>query len=152
MTPKDTFVNVREFMSLNTMESMSKLINRMRLHKVKCSVVYQCAMLQRRLAKDDIESEIVQGFISIGGQGCCRHYWVETNDGTQLDIGTAYGTRIAPEMTKYMMQLSRDPVGVRFDQDQESAKVILENETHYELLQKNPKQFWLENPSRNFRV
>ena len=122
---------------------MDRLVKRMRLHKIRPPVVYQCALLQRRLAKDGIESEIVQGFACIGG-GCCRHYWVES-DGTQMDIGTAMGLRDVPQL----LTLSRTPDGQRFDQDEESQKIVLANDTHYELYKTDPRRFWLESPVRN---
>ena len=133
------------------MEHSKRFINLLRLHRAQASVVYQCALFQSYLKRRGIQSSIVQGYINVAGQGCCRHFWVET-DSEEIDIATMIGTRIAPEMTKYIMHLSQEPSGARFDTDQESAKIVADNEAKYELFQKNPKQFWAESPVKNIRL
>lgn len=126
---------------------MDRLVNKMRLHKINVPVVYQCAVLQTWLKKQGIESEVVQGYVTIMNTGSCRHYWVETPDGTQYDIATAIGARFAPELTKYAMKLVRDPGNVkRFDEDEKSQKIVKENESLYELYVSEPKKFWTEKP------
>jgi len=122
---------------------MERFVQRMKLHRVRCSVVYQCALFQRHLAKKGVPAELVQGFVCLGG-GCCRHYWVEDQSGTKFDVGSAMGS------VKIPVELSPEPVGTRFDQDEESQKLVLENEAHYELFQKDPRRFWAECPVRNF--
>lgn len=126
---------------------MDRLVNKLRLHKITVPVVYQCAILQTYLKKQGIESEVVQGYVTIMNTGSCRHYWVETSDGTQYDIASALGARFAPEMSKYVMKLVRDPGNVkRFDEDQESQQIVKQNEALYELFINDPKKFWTEKP------
>jgi hypothetical protein len=128
------------------MDLQQKLVNKMRLRRIQIPVVYQCALLQRFLAKNGVESKVVEGFMSIMGQGSCRHHWVETVDGKQLDIGTVMGMRIAPEMSQFIMKLEHETSAPRVDTDEQSAKIVKDNESLYELLVTDPKKFWTEKP------
>ena len=121
-------------------------MNKMRLHRIQVPVVYQCAILHAYLKKNGTESELVQGFVTIMGQGACRHYWVELQDGTQLDIATELGARFAPDISKYVMKLERYTDANRFDTDEKSALIVQENECLFELFTKDPKQFWKGKP------
>ena len=69
-----------------------------------------------------------------------------------IDIATMLGTRIAPEMTQFIMKLTEEPSGQRFDVDEESARIVADNESKYELFLKDPKQFWAESPVKNLRL
>lgn len=133
------------------MEHAKRFVNLFRLYRAQASVVYQCALFQSYLKRRGIASEVIQGYITIAEQGCCRHFWVRTGQ-EDIDIATMIGTRIAPEMTKYLMQLSEQPAGVRFDTDAESAPTVADNESKFELFQKNPKQFWAESPIKNMKL
>ena len=133
------------------MEHAQRFVNLLRLHRVQASVVYQCALFQSYLKRRGIKSEVVKGYVNIASQGCCRHFWVHTDD-EDIDIATMLGTRIAPEMTKFIMTLSEEPSGSRFDLDEESARIVADNESCYELFTKNPKQFWAESPVKNLRL
>lgn len=120
-----------------------RFVNLMRLRKVKCPVVYQCALYQSWLKKRGIESQVIQGYVNIAGQGCCRHFWVRTSEG-DVDIATM----ISAPMMKNLLKLSDEPLGQVFDHD----NVAADNEAKYELYVQDPKKFWSESPVKNFRL
>lgn len=132
------------------MEHSKRFVNLMRLHRVQAPVMYQCALFQSYLKRRGIQSEVIKGYVSVADQGCCRHFWVRANE--DIDIATMLGTRIAPEMTKFIMKLTEEPSGQRFDVDEESARIVADNESKYELFLKDPKQFWAESPVKNLRL
>lgn len=132
------------------MEHSKRFVNLMRLHRVQAPVMYQCALFQSYLKRRGIQSEVIKGYVSVADQGCCRHFWVRADE--DIDIATMLGTRIAPEMTQFIMKLTEEPSGQRFDVDEESARIVADNESKYELFLKDPKQFWAESPVKNLRL
>lgn len=133
------------------MEHSKRFVNLMRLHRVQAPVVYQCALFQSYLKRRGIQSDVIQGYVSVANQGCCRHFWVRAGD-SDIDIATMIGTRIAPEMTQFVMQLTEEPSGMRFDVDEESRRIVADNESKYDLFKKDPKQFWAESPVKNLNL
>ena len=132
------------------MDHAKRFVNLMRLHRVQAPVMYQCALFQSYLKRRGIQSEVIKGYVSVADQGCCRHFWVRADE--DIDIATMLGTRIAPEMTQFIMKLTEEPSGQRFDVDEESARIVADNESKYELFLKDPKQFWAESPVKNLRL
>jgi hypothetical protein len=136
-----------------------RFILRLKLNKVKCSVVYQCALLKTLFKKHGIESEIKQGFIllAVGSETtACRHYWVATGS-KNYDVATALGLKYAPELMDLLVNLV-DTIpddAKRLDTETAENRMILdENETAYERYVNDPKNFWADRPNsiKCFRV
>lgn len=126
---------------------MEHIVRKLRLKRIQCPVVYQCALLSSYLKTQGVSSELKKGFISFGGFHC-PHVWVETEKGEQLDIGTYSGLRISPELSKFGIKLNEvEPENSkRMDTEEEYKKIITEMEAHYEVYTKDQKLFWKERP------
>lgn len=126
---------------------MDHIVRKLRVKRIQCPIMYQCALLKSYLKTQKVESEIKKGFISFGGFHC-PHVWVETEKGEKMDIGTYSGLRVSPELSKFGIQLTEfEPEkSKRMDIEDEYKKLITELETHYELYQKDQKLFWKERP------
>lgn len=135
------------------MDQVTRLAFKMKLHKLKIPVVYQCALLIGVLKRSRRESELVSGFI-LYGDVACKHYWV-VSQGENLDIATKLGTLYSPELASMPVQLVYElPDGTkRVDLEDDNNKIVIESDSHFELYKTDPKEFWNQKPNslRNFK-
>lgn len=127
--------------------ALNHVITRLRIKRIQCPIVYQCALLVSYLKSKGIDATVKKGFIEFAGN-CCPHVWVETTDGQQLDIGTAYGMKFAPELSKFGIKLVEEPSenSKRMDTENEHKKMTQETEFQYDLYTSDTKQFWKDRP------
>lgn len=137
------------------MDPMTRLAFKMKLHGLKIPVVYQCALLVGVLQRNGKNATIESGFI-IFGDVACKHYWVKC-EGNNLDIGTKLGQLYSPHLACVPVQLvyELDESIKRVDlESEENKKISMESEIHYDLYNKDPKEFWKQKPRtlRNFKA
>jgi hypothetical protein len=122
---------------------------KIKLKKINCSVVYQCALFQRALKNSGIESEVVQGYCLIE-DSACRHYWVET-DTEKYDVARAISGLYDPAVNSFEVQLCRtiDEGTKRFDTGEQA--IIDSNEQEYKTFVEDQKLFW-NNAPRDVRT
>lgn len=124
---------------------------RLKLHKVKGSVVHHCALFQRVLAQQGIAAQVIKGLCVVPQtREICEHFWVRSDDeGLDFDVGYAVGCLHSPELASVTtILLTESPDGfAKPDTDPENVRL-------FELYQKDPKTFWAEAPAevRNFNV
>lgn len=120
-----------------------RLAMRMKLHRLRGSVVHHCALLKRMLDGQGIQSEVVKGFCVSPGD-VCEHYWVRTvPSGLNLDIGYEVACLYTPELKELQVMLL-DSVPVEL-----AHLEVKRQEDHarlFELYQTDPKTFWDETP------
>lgn len=126
-------------------EHVHRFCLKMKLYRVECSSVYQCAMFQGYLQRFGISSEVKQGYCVIenGKGGYCSHYWVQVGD-EKIDVLKQISAMYRPHVANFETELcTEEPTDVERADD---AKVVKENELQYESFTKNPKQFWKDAP------
>ena len=132
---------------MDTEVILRKFCLKLKMYKVECSSVYQCAMFQGYLKRHGIESDMRQGYCLVDSTSGCRHYWVETSDGQTLDILRCLSIMYNPLVERFKTiltdSLSQDVKRMDLMTDD---KLVLENENQYDLFVKNPKQFWQDAP------
>lgn len=132
----------------------NKFVLKMKLHRVKIPVVYQCATLIGYLRRFGIDSQLKQGFI-VFGDTCSKHYWVETAQGESLDVSTELGLKYNPELAAVQIRLeTTEPENIqRVDLEEENRAVFIESQAHFDLYISDPKAFWDQRPLsvRNFK-
>lgn len=134
---------------------MNHLIMRLRVRRIQCPIMYQCALLVSYLKSKNIDAVVKNGYIEFANMHC-PHVWVETSDGTQLDIATAFGLRVAPQLSKMGILLKDTPseTSKRMDTENDQKKLIEETQSHYELYVNDIQKFWKERPMqlRGFKI
>lgn len=134
---------------------MNYVIMKLRVKRIQCPVMYQCALLVSYLKSKNIDATVKSGYIEFAKMHC-PHVWVETSDGTQLDIATAFGLRIAPQLSKFGIKLTETPSenSKRMDTEDEQKRIVEENISLYDLYTHDVKKFWKERPMqlRGFKV
>lgn len=124
---------------------------RLKLHKVKGSVVHHCALFQRVLAAQGTPARVVKGVCVVPQtREICEHFWVQSDkEGLDFDIGYEVGCLTSPDLASVeTVLLAEAPEGfAKPDTDPENLRL-------FELYQKDPKTFWAEAPVevRNFNV
>lgn len=124
---------------------------RLKLHKVKGSVVHHCALFQRMLAGRGTPAQVIKGFCVVPQtREICEHFWVRTDkEGLDFDIGYAVGCLQSPDLASVdTILLTEPPDGfAKPDTDPENLRL-------FDLYQTDPKTFWAEAPVevRNFNV
>lgn len=124
---------------------------RLKLHKVKGSVVHHCALFQRMLAAQGTSAHVIRGFCVVPQtREICEHFWVRTDkEGLDFDIGYAVGCLQTPELASVdTILLTEPPDGfTKPDTDPENLRL-------FDLYQTDPKTFWADAPVevRNFNV
>ena len=130
-------------------EHIRKFCLKMKMYKVECSSVYQCAMFQGYLQRFGIESEVKQGYCVIddGKAGFCTHYWVQVagDGGDPIDIMKHLSAMYRPHVANFKTELFLDPPPPGLERA-DDPKVVKENELQYESFTNNPKQFWKDAP------
>jgi hypothetical protein len=128
------------------MDILKRTANRIKLHKISGSVVHHCAILKKILPGN---SRIVHGYCVSPGE-ICEHFWVQTEDGLNLDIGYAVACLFSPELSDMKTFLTED-----FPMELENVEVLRqpENQKLFELYETSPVLFWKEAPKdvRTFR-
>lgn len=115
---------------------------RLKMHKVRGGVVHHCALFQRALETQGFKTRVVKGVCLVPRtREVCEHYWVQTEDGLNLDLGYEVGCLYSPELRLVeTMLLPEAPEGFATpDSDPENTRL-------FDLYQKDPKTFWLETP------
>ena len=127
-----------------------KFATRMKMYKVNCSAVYQCAMFRgilRNRGHKDVE--IIQGYciVDIMGKsgGACRHYWVRVN-GQDVDVLKYVSAKYTPEILMFSTMLVSDIPEGTYRVDANETDIINQNESEYELFTKDVKEFWKHAP------
>lgn len=124
---------------------------RLKLHKVKGSVVHHCALFQRVLAAQGTPARVVKGVCVVPrSREICEHFWVQSDkEGLDFDIGYEVGCLSSPDLASVeTILLAEAPEGfAKPDTDPENLRL-------FELYQTDPKTFWAEAPVevRNFNV
>ena len=124
---------------------------RLKMYKVKASVVHHCALFKRALTQRGIESDVIKGFCIVPQtREICEHFWVRTKkEGLDFDIGYEVGCLNSPELINvHTILLDEAPPGFdKPDTDPENIRL-------FDLYQTDPKTFWSEAPVevRNFNV
>jgi hypothetical protein len=111
----------------STLRELQRFCLRLKLHKVKGTVVQHNALLAR-----EVKGKLVQGYVLCENQACW-HCWVE-KDGERLDV--THGMSLPVE---YVQKI---PDGYT---EMKHANIIL-NKLQYELYENDPKAFWKECP------
>ena len=123
---------------------LNRFVLRMKLKRVNCSVVYQCAMFHRILKSKGVDSRVVQGYCMVQGSAC-RHYWVEAGD-CEYDVARKLSSLFDSEINRFEVFLTNSipDETPRLDMGEECVE---ENEREYEKFIKNPTVFWSCAPS-----
>jgi hypothetical protein len=131
-------------------ELSQKFATRMKMYKVNCSAVYQCAMFRGILRnKGYTDVEIIKGYciVELMGKssGACRHYWVRVN-GEDIDVLKHVSAKYTPEILMFSTRLVSDIQDDMVRVDANDTDVVLQNESEYELFTNNIKDFWKHAP------
>jgi len=127
-----------------------KFATRMKMYKINCSAVYQCAMFNGILRnKGYLDAEVIQGYCiaELMGKpgGACRHYWVRAN-GEDIDVLKYVSAKYTPEIQMFTTRLVYGvPEGIQ-RVDANETEITDKNESEYELFTKNVKEFWAQAP------
>lgn len=138
---------------MNPQDFVRKLALRLKMHKVEGTAVHHVALLIRSLEAQGIKSEMVRGYCVIPvTKEACDHYWARTEEGLDLDVAFEVAKLRSPELeAMHPVLLDSLPEGLtRTDKDE--ILIRDENERLYELFNSDPKKFWLESPTKKFRV
>jgi hypothetical protein len=138
---------------MNPQDFVRKLALKLKMHKVGGTAVHHVALLIRALEAQGTKSEMVRGYCVIPAtKEACDHYWVRTEEGLDLDVAFEVAKLRSPELeTLHPVLLETLPEGlVRSDKDE--ILIRDENERLFELFRSDQKKFWLESPTKKFRV
>lgn len=120
---------------------VKRLALKMKMYKVEGTPVHHTALCYLYLRKT-MNVKMVAGYAISGDKECCRHYWVEDQEGTRYDVAYELGCLYSPELKDLPVEMT--------DRMMEGYQVIDDdsvNQTLFEMFQSNPKQFWQECPS-----
>jgi hypothetical protein len=123
---------------------------RIKMHRLKGTVVHHCALLKRHLDTLGIQTRLVKGFCISPGD-VCEHYWLRTLEGLDIDLGFAVAALYTPEI-KEMQIMLLDTVPSELSNIE--VKKQDDNDRLFELYTKDPKTFWEETPIevRRFKI
>lgn len=124
-------------------DTVRRLAMRMKLHRLRGTVVHHCALLKRMLDLQGIKTELVKGFCVSPGD-ICEHYWVRTvESGLNLDIGYEVACLYTPELkdlrTMLLDSVPAELTGIEVKRQEDYGRL-------FELYQTDPKTFWEETP------
>ena len=125
---------------------LNRFVLRMKVKRINCSVVYQCAMFRGILKSKGLDANLIQGYCMIQGSAC-RHYWVEC-DGKKYDVARKLSGLFNTDVNLFdVFLVPTIPEGTeRFDLS-EDDNIVSDNESEYEKFTKNPAVFWASAPS-----
>jgi hypothetical protein len=128
------------------MDIVKRTAARIKLHKISGTVIHHCAILKKILP---VKSRIVHGYCVSPGE-VCEHFWVQTEDGLDLDIGFAVACLYSPELANMKVFLSED-----YPPELGDVEVIRQpgNQKLFEQYETDQVSFWKEAPKdvRSFR-
>lgn len=111
-------------------------------NKIDAPPVYLAALCFLYTSKFQKEVSLVSGYaISKGHKDCCRHYWVESEEG-QHDLAYEIACLHQPELEEQQIFLLADlPEGYEAQEDKDSENL-------FQIFKKFPKKFWNQFPKK----
>lgn len=124
-------------------EMMNRFALKMKVKRINCSVVYQCAMFRGILKKKGLDASVIQGYCLVQ-DSACRHYWVEC-DGKKYDVARKVSSLFNDELNLFnvFLTLTIPEDSKRLDEGEE---IVNQNESEYAQFVKNPAVFWASAP------
>jgi hypothetical protein len=121
------------------MDIVKRTAQRLKLHKVGGTVIHHCALLKKILPG---KPRLVHGYCVSPGE-VCEHYWVQTEEGLDLDIGMALATLYSPDLADMKTFLTEE-----FPVELKDVEVLRQpdNQRLFELYETDPVTFWKESP------
>ena len=136
---------------------LRRIALRIKMHNISGNVVHHNALLKRFLEQKGVKCELVKGFCVIAEtKEACEHYWVQTEEGQNLDLSFEVAKLKSPELQALYPALLDSIEGIPnlIRSDEKEFVIRHENERLFELFQRDPKAFWREAPQdvRDFRM
>lgn len=127
-----------------------RLAMRIKMYRLKGTVVHHCALLKRHLDTLGIRTNFVKGFCVSPGD-VCEHYWLRTEEGLDIDLGFAVAALYTPEIKDLQVMLL-DSIPPELSTVE--LKKQEDNQRLYELYMSDQKVFWNETPVevRRFKI
>lgn len=138
---------------MNLEDFVHRMALRIKMHKVPGTAVHHVALLKKALELQGVKCEMKRGFCVIPQtKEACDHYWVQTEEGLDLDVAFEVACLRSPELKSLStILLSELPEGLtRSDADE--ILIRDDNERLFDLFKSDPKKFWTESPAKNFKV
>ena len=126
---------------------MNRVALRLKLHSVSGSVMHHVAILKRVLDTQGIPVKVKRGFCVIPQtKEACAHYWLQTDEGLDLDVAFKVATLKSPELMSFNpVLLETLPEGMTRS-DANELLIRDENERLFDLFHTDPRKFWAEAP------